>query len=118
MFQGCVATLLVLTGTYEELYSLMIFAVWIFFVLTAVALIRLRRKEPTLPRPYRAWGYPWTPLVFACAALAMTANLWLVRPVRSSIGLAVNLLGLPFFYYWRKHAVRLRVVQAASSVGL
>jgi APA family basic amino acid/polyamine antiporter len=95
---GCVTTLLVLTGTFEELYSLTVFAIWTFFVLTAVALIRLRRKGPALRRPYRAWGYPWTPLVFAGAAFAMTANLWLVRPVRSSIGLAVILLGLTFFY--------------------
>ena len=65
VFQGCVSILLVLTGTFEELYSLTAFAIWTFFVLTAVALIRLRINEPTLPRPYLAWGYPWTPLVGA-----------------------------------------------------
>ena len=65
---------------------------------------RLRRKEPALLRPYRAWGYPWTQLIFGAAAFAMTANIWLVRPVRSSIGLAVMLLGIPFFYYWRRRA--------------
>jgi amino acid transporter len=47
-------------------------------MLTAVALIRLRTKEPTLPRPYRAWGYPFTPVIFAAGALAMSVNLWLV----------------------------------------
>src|SRR5262249_32242717 len=81
-FQGCVAILLVLTGTYEELYSLAIFAIGLFFMLTAVALIRLRAKEPALPRPYLAWGYPFTPLVFAAGALAMSVNLWIVRPMR------------------------------------
>jgi basic amino acid/polyamine antiporter, APA family len=50
VFQGCMTTLLVLTGTFEELYSLAIFSVWLFFLLTAVALIRLRIKEPSLPR--------------------------------------------------------------------
>jgi APA family basic amino acid/polyamine antiporter len=105
IFQGCVSTLLVLTGTFEELYSLTVFAIWTFFVLTAVTLIRLRINEPTLPRPYLAWGYPWTPLFFAGAAFAMTANLWLVRPVRSSIGLAVILLGIPFFHHWRRSSV-------------
>lgn len=118
VFQGCVAVLLVLTGTYEDLYSLMIFAVWIFFVLTAVALIRLRRKEPTLLRPYRAWGYPWTPLIFAAAAFAITANLWLVRPMHSSIGLAVILLGIPFFYYWRRRAaIRSSLAESANPAG-
>ena len=99
---GSVAALLALSGTYEELYSLFVFAVWIFFALTAIALLRLRRKEPNLIRPYRAWGYPFTPLIFLAAALALTVNLWMVRPVRSSLGLAVILLGIPFFYRWQK----------------
>jgi basic amino acid/polyamine antiporter, APA family len=76
--------------------------VWIFFALTAIALPLLRRKEPNLVRPYRAWGYPWTPLIFFVAAVALTVNLWMDRPVRSSLGLAVILLGIPFFYRWRK----------------
>lgn len=102
LFLGIVATLLALTGTYEELYSLFVFAVWIFFGLNAIALIRLRMKNPQLARPYRAWGYPWTCLVFLIAALSITTNLWMVRPVRSTVGLVVILSGIPFFYYFRK----------------
>jgi len=75
-----------------------------FFALTAIAVLRLRRTEPELVRPYRAWGYPWTPLIFLIAALALTVNLWIDRPVRSSVGLAVILLGIPFFRHWRKKA--------------
>jgi amino acid transporter len=101
-FLGTVATVLALTGTFEELYSLFVFAVWIFFALTGIALLRLRWTEPELVRPYRAWGYPWTPLIFTAAAIALTVNLWMVRPVRSTIGLGVILLGIPFFYRWRK----------------
>jgi APA family basic amino acid/polyamine antiporter len=74
---------------------------WIFFALAAVAVTRLRATEPDLPRPYRAWGYPWTPLVFVIAALALTVNLWIERPVRSSLGLLVILTGVPFYYSWR-----------------
>jgi basic amino acid/polyamine antiporter, APA family len=102
IFLGCVAALLALTGTFEELISLFVFAVWIFFALAAIALLRLRRTEPDLPRPYRAWGYPWTPIIFILAAIALTINLWMVRPVRSSIGLIVIAAGVPFFYRWRK----------------
>lgn len=101
MFLGFVAALLALSSTYEELYSLFVFGVWIFFALTAFALFRLRRKEPNLPRPYRAWGYPWTTLIFLASAVALTVNLWMVRPVRSSLGLAVILGGIPFFFRWR-----------------
>jgi amino acid transporter len=102
IFMGSLAALLALTGTYEELYSLFIFAVWIFFALTAIALLRLRSKEPQLVRPYRTWGYPVTPVIFLAAAVALTLNLWMTRPVRSSAGLAVILAGVPFFYRWRK----------------
>jgi amino acid transporter len=102
IFLGAVAALLALTGTFEELYSLFVFAVWIFFALAAIALLRLRKVEPNLVRPYRAWGYPLTPLIFLAAAVALTVNLWMVRPVRSSLGLGVILLGIPFFYRWRK----------------
>ena len=106
IFQGCVAILFVLTGTYQELYSLDIFAIWLFLALTAFALIRLRSKELDLPRPFRVRGYPWMPVLFSIAACAIAVNLWLVRPVRSSVGLAIILLGRPFFHYWRRQAHR------------
>jgi amino acid transporter len=102
LFLGSIAALLALSGTYEELYSLFVFAVWIFFALNAIALLRLRKNEPGLSRPYRAWGYPWTPLIFLVAAIALTVNLWMIRPVRSSLGLIVIFGGIPFFYRWRK----------------
>jgi APA family basic amino acid/polyamine antiporter len=98
VFEGCLTVLLVLTGTYQELYSYATFAIRIFLGLTAVALIRLRSTEPELLRPFRVWGYPWTPLLFGFAAFAISINLWLVRPVRSSVGLMTILLGIPFFY--------------------
>jgi amino acid transporter len=104
IFLGSIGAVLALSGTYEELYSLFVFAVWIFFALTAIALLRLRKTEPDLTRPYRSWGYPITPLIFLIAAIALTANLWMVRPVRSSLGLAVILAGIPFYYHWRKSA--------------
>jgi basic amino acid/polyamine antiporter, APA family len=104
IFLGAIGAVLALSGTYEELYSLFVFAVWIFFALNAIAFIRLRKLEPALTRPYRAWGYPLTPLIFLIAAIALTANLWLIRPVRSTLGLLVILAGIPFFYYWRKYS--------------
>jgi APA family basic amino acid/polyamine antiporter len=118
VFQGCVTVLLVLTGTYQELYSYAIFAIWLFLGLSAVALIRLRSTEPELPRPFRVWGYPWTPMVFLLAAFAISTNLWLVRPGRSSVGLAIMLLGIPFFYQWRRSsATSSQFVEATPSAG-
>jgi amino acid transporter len=103
-FLGTIAAVLALSGTYEELYSLFVFAVWIFFALTAIALIRLRIREPELSRPYKAWAYPASPLIFLVAAVALTLNLWMVRPVRSTLGLLVILCGVPCFYRWREAA--------------
>jgi len=101
-FQAGMGSLFALTGTFEELFSLVIFAGWIFYGLTVAALFSLRRREPNLERPYRAWGYPWAQILFVMGALALTVNLWLELPVRSSIGLLLILSGLLFYRRWRK----------------
>jgi basic amino acid/polyamine antiporter, APA family len=100
IFQCVLASLMALTGTFEELTSLFIFAGWIFYGLAVVAMFRLRRTAPDLPRPYRCWGYPWVPGLFVAGALALTISIWLDRPVRSSIGLALIVSGLLFYRYW------------------
>jgi len=100
IFQGTLACLMALTGTFEELSNLFIFAAWIFYGLAVVALFRMRRTEPNLPRPYRCWGYPWVPGIFVAGALALTVNIWLERPGRSSIGLLLIVAGLPFYRRW------------------
>lgn len=102
IFQCVLASLMALTGTFEELTNLFIFAGWIFYGLAVVALFRLRRTEPDMPRPYRCWGYPWVPGLFVAGALALTLNLWLERPGRSSIGLLLIVAGLPFYRAWTR----------------
>lgn len=106
IFQGILASIMALTGTFEELTNLFIFAGWIFYGLAVVALFRLRRKEPDMPRPYRCWGYPWVPGIFVAGALALTVSLWLDRPGRSSIGLLLIFAGLPFYKWWSRSAHR------------
>jgi len=102
IFQGILASLMALTGTFEELTNLFIFAGWIFYGFAVVALFRMRKTEPDLPRPYRCWGYPWVPGLFVAGALALTFNIWLQRPGRSSIGLLLILAGLPFYRRWNR----------------
>jgi len=101
IFQGMLAGLMALTGTFEELTSLFVFAAWIFYALSVVAMFRLRRIAPDLKRPYRTWGYPVVPALFVAGAVALTVNIWIDRPVRSTIGLAMILSGLPFYRMWR-----------------
>jgi amino acid transporter len=102
IFQGILASLMALTGTFEELTNLFIFAGWIFYGFAVVALFRMRKTEPDLPRPYRCWGYPWVPGLFVAGALALTFNIWLERPGRSTIGLLLILAGLPFYRRWSR----------------
>ena len=102
VFQGILAGLMALTGTFEELTNLFIFAAWIFYGFAVVALFRMRKTEPDLPRPYRCWGYPWVPGIFVAGALALTINIWIERPGRSSIGLLLIFVGLPFYRRWNK----------------
>jgi APA family basic amino acid/polyamine antiporter len=104
IFQGVLASLMALTGTFEELTNLFIFAGWIFYGLAVVALFRMRQTEPDLLRPYRCWGYPWVPGIFVAGALALTVNIWIDRPVRCSIGLLLILAGLPFYRHWQKQS--------------
>lgn len=100
LFQGVLASLMALTGTFEELTNLFIFAGWIFYGLAVVALFRMRKTEPQMPRPYRCWGYPWVPGIFVAGALALTVSIWLQRPGRSSLGMLLIMAGIPFYKRW------------------
>jgi basic amino acid/polyamine antiporter, APA family len=101
-FQAVIACFMVLTGQFEDLFSLFIFAQWIFYGLSVASVYGSRRKEPDLVRPYRAWGYPVVPAIFVVGAFALTVNLFIQRPVRSAIGLLLILAGLPFYRYWNQ----------------
>ncbi len=117
IFQVTLTSLMALTGTFEELTNLFIFAAWIFYGFAVVALFRLRKTEPNLERPYRCSGYPWVPGLFVLGALVLTINLWLVRPGRSSIGLLLILAGLPFYRYWSKHKATQQTSAASPIEG-
>ena len=101
-FQAVISCLMVLTGQFEDLFSLFIFAQWIFYALAVGSVYGSRRKEPDLPRPYRTWGYPAVPGIFVAGAFALTVNLWRQRPGRSTIGLLLILAGLPFYRSWKR----------------
>ncbi len=96
------AAVLVLSGRYEQLFTYVIFASWILYGMTAAAVIVLRRKRPDLPRPYRTWGYPWVPAVFVLVAFVLILSTLLDSPRESLMGIGLIVLGLPFYFYWKK----------------
>jgi len=104
--QGLWASLLTLSGSYEQLYTYVTFAVVLFHAATGAAVLILRRTRPDAPRPYRVPGYPWLPLLFVGSSLMMVANTLLEKPVESLIGLGIVLCGLPAYFFWRRRAPR------------
>ncbi|MDQ6700389.1 MAG: amino acid permease [Acidobacteriota bacterium] len=102
--QAIWATLLALTGTYERLISLAVFAAWIFYALTAAGVIVLRRKRPHAPRPYRMWGYPFSTVLFVAVAVWFVVSTFVQSPGTSAWALFLILSGVPVFYLWRRKA--------------
>lgn len=104
---GIWSCVLALSGSYDTLTDSAIFALTLFYAFVAASVFIFRRRMPDLPRPYRTWGYPVTPLVF----LIVTA--WLIlttiwnTPKQSAIGLGLILIGLPVYLVWsRRDRVR------------
>jgi APA family basic amino acid/polyamine antiporter len=94
--------LTLLLETFQSLFTYVIFGEWIFFGLTVGAVIVLRKKRPDLPRPYKTWGYPITPIIFMLAALYISGNSLVNTFKESMFGLIIILLGVPAYLYWRK----------------
>jgi basic amino acid/polyamine antiporter, APA family len=102
--QGAWSALLAVSGTYSQLYTYAIFAATLFHVATGAAVFVLRRTQPTLPRPYRVWGYPIVPALFILASGVLVVNTLVEQPLQSLWGLGLVALGLPAYAYWRRRA--------------
>jgi APA family basic amino acid/polyamine antiporter len=81
-----------------------IFTEFLFYALICGAVIRLRVVEPNLPRPYRAWGYPVTPLVFIAFAAYLVGNTVIEQPRDALVGGGIILLGVPVYWMMRRRA--------------
>jgi APA family basic amino acid/polyamine antiporter len=99
---GVWSVILSLSGTFEQLFTYVIFGQWIFFGLTVAAVIILRRKRPDLPRPYRTWGYPVTPVIFILAAMFIAVSSLVNQFWNAMAGLGIIALGLPFYFLFKK----------------
>lgn len=100
--QFLVAVALSLSGRYGDLLDMISFVVVIFYVLTIAAIYVLRKKEPTLDRPYKAWGYPILPAIYILMGLAFCTLLIIYKPTYTWPGLIIAGLGVPV-YYWVKN---------------
>jgi len=96
------SVVLSLSGTFEQLFTYVVFGQWLFFGLTGAAVFVLRKKRPDLPRPYKTWGYPLTPALFVLAAFLISLNSLLKEFWNSLAGLAIIVLGVPAYFYWKR----------------
>ena len=96
------------SGTFEQLFTFVMFGYWIFMGLAVGGVIVLRKKRPGLPRPYKAWGYPVTPLLFILAMAFLTVNS-LVRTFWNSFaGLGLIAAGIPVYFFWKARGKKAR----------
>ena len=99
LWMQCIwASVLCLSGKYNELLAYVIFVVLIFYILTILGIFRLRRTKPDWPRPYKAFGYPVLPLLYVLLAGAICILLFLFKPTFTWPGLGIVLLGIPIYY--------------------
>jgi len=87
------------------LLTYVMFASLIVYGMTTSAAVVLRKKRPDLPRPYRTPGYPFVPIAFVLIALAFVISTLWDSPRESLMGLALIVLGLPFYFYWRRKKI-------------
>lgn len=99
LWQGLWASVLVLSGTFDQLTDMVIFAVFIFYGATTLGVFILRRRMPDAHRPYKVWGYPVVPALFILFCIGLLANTIATRPREAALGMILILSGIPV-YFW------------------
>ncbi len=102
LLQGIWACMLVLSGTFDQLTDMIIFAVFVFYGATALGVFILRKKMPETPRPYKVWGYPVVPAVVILFSAALFFNTIFSRPREAGIGMALMFTAVPMYYWFKK----------------
>jgi APA family basic amino acid/polyamine antiporter len=106
--QGGWGVVLALSGTFEQLYTWVVFAGVLFHAATGAAVFVLRRTRPDSPRPYRTWGYPWVTGLFVAACTSLVVVTLTQSPRESLLGLVLVASGIPAYAWWRRSSGRPR----------
>jgi basic amino acid/polyamine antiporter, APA family len=96
------ASVVTVSGRYEQIYTCYIFMMTLTYVFTIGAVFVLRRTRPNQPRTYLCVGYPWLPGIYLLIAAAFVVGTLVVRPGESLTGLALAACGIPGYLYWRR----------------
>jgi APA family basic amino acid/polyamine antiporter len=93
----------VLSGTFDQLTDMIIFAVFIYYGATTLGVFILRKKMPDAPRPYKVWGYPIVPAIVIVFCAVLIVNTVFSRPREAAIGAALMLTGVPMYFIFKKN---------------
>lgn len=102
VIQAIWASVLVLSGSFDQLTDMLVFASFIFYGATTLGVFILRRRMPEAPRPYKAWGYPVIPALFILFCVALIFITLIGKPREALLGLGLMFTGVPFYYYWTR----------------
>jgi len=106
LWQGIWSSVLVLSGSFDQLTDMLIFAVFIFYGATSLGVIILRRRMPDAPRPYKVWGYPVVPVFYILFCIGLFINTIVTKPREAAIGLALILAGIPVYLLMQRKKVK------------
>jgi basic amino acid/polyamine antiporter, APA family len=107
VIQACVAIVLELVGgAFRELFSLAIFAEWLFYMVAASTIFVFRRREPDVHKPYKTMGYPWVPAIFILTAAVLLYYTFTSNLENSIAGVIVILGGIPVYFWFARQRAR------------
>jgi basic amino acid/polyamine antiporter, APA family len=95
--------LLLMIARFQQLFSIAIFAEWLFYMIAASTIFIFRKRLPNAQRSYRAWGYPVVPAIFIAVAAFLLYSTFMENLRRSLLGSAVILAGIPVFLYFARN---------------
>ena len=105
LWMQCIwASGLCLSGQYGSLLDYIVFTVLLFYILTIAGIIKLRKTQPDIPRPYKAFGYPVIPVIYILLASFICIILLFTQTLYSGLGLAIVLTGIPIYYATQKNS--------------
>jgi basic amino acid/polyamine antiporter, APA family len=104
--QGIWASVLVLSGSFDQLTDMLVFAAFFFYGATALGVFIMRVREPMLERPYKVWGYPIIPALFVLFCFSLIVITFFTNPREAGIGIVLIFTGLPFYFYWDRKKQR------------
>jgi basic amino acid/polyamine antiporter, APA family len=102
LWQGIWSSILVLSGTFDQLTDMIIFAVFIFYGATTLGVFILRKRMPDAHRPYKVWGYPVVPAIFILFCIGLFFNTIITRPREAAIGMILIFSGIPVYFFLKR----------------